>query len=591
MDPADPNNSHNPTHDHNFFSNSSIDNRYGGTIQVNASLPASMPILEILRPYICTRAMFNGDDRDDAPKCHEETRKSIFSDIEPWAVSVDSKTGILWLTGPVGTGKSAISRKVCEDLNRKDPRLLAGSFFFWRSDDGRNSLKAFIPTIVHRLCEALPEVGELMQRTLTNDLSILDRTLEVQWDTLIIKPLCQALLNTEFTQRSLVVIDGLDECEPYSYQQRLLQLLPTLQQNGLHRRIAVLIASRPESHIQSQIEILSHDHPSLFRLPHLTLSETEESKEDMRLILTTSFNDIYRFRRKIIGNRLWPPEGAIDRIIDAAKGQFIYVLTIVRWLSEKDGHPIDRLEAIFRTYDDQQARAFAPLDRLYALILEVACNTETGNLVLPCLFLLSNGSFSFLSYVSTLSRLFREDDGHIRLIFQPLHSVLHVPDDDASDLRVAIYHKSFTDCLQDRSRSGDYWLGDPKVVALLLTKTLELEYGGLGFTSEDKNLGLAWLSIPRENIELTSELLNCLAQTGAVDWVNGFQRTVKENEYALQAFSHTYLDFCNWVRSKSRSIPTSNKSQILYKFRPLYFESRRAEWMWTFQTWWLLLWG
>ncbi|KAF8649176.1 hypothetical protein AX16_005974 [Volvariella volvacea WC 439] len=427
--------------DNSFFLNSRIDNRYGGIIQVNASLSSPSPAsaLELLRPYICSRAVFNGDDRDDTPKCHPETRKSITRDIEPWAVSVESETGILWLKGSVGTGKSAIARKVCEDLDKQDPRLLIGSFFFWRNDSSRNSLRAFVATIAYRISVVFPEACELIRRILANDPSILNHSLELQWDALIIQPLRQLHLNSDFTQRSLIVIDGLDECEPYSHQLRLLGLLCTLRQSEFHTRTAVLIASRPESHIQSEFDVLTRDHPSLFRLPYLTLSETAESRDDMRLILTTSFNDIYQRRRQIIGNNQWPPEGVVDRIINSAGGQFTYVLTIVRWLSDKDGHPVKRLEDIFRPYDDQRARAFAPLDHLYGLILETACSAEAGDLVLPCLFLLSaaeTGESFFcleeehLCLSSTLSRYFRKDCGYIRLILQPLHSILRMPDDD-----------------------------------------------------------------------------------------------------------------------------------------------------------------
>ncbi|KAF8654801.1 hypothetical protein AX16_003370 [Volvariella volvacea WC 439] len=534
--------------------------------------------------------MFNGDDRDDAPKCHPETRKSIVGDIEPWAIGMDLETGILWLKGPVGTGKSAIARKVCEDLHKQNPRSLVGSFFFWRNDGNRNSLKAFVPTIAYRLSIVVPKIGELIRTALVNDPSILNHALEEQWDALIIKPLLETLPKIDFAQRSLIVVDSLDECEPHPSQLRLLRLLPTLEQHGLHHKIAVLIASRPGSRIQSEFDILTLARPSLFRLPHLMLSETGESREDMRLILTTSFSDIHRRRRQIIGDCQWSPDGTIDRIIDVANGQFIYVLTIVRWLSDEDGHPVHRLEAIFRAYDDQRARAFAPLDHLYTLISEAARKKEAGELVLPCLSLYTfsgrrPGEFWHQGSPITLSQILQKDYGYIRLILQPLHSVLSVPDQDSASIE--IYHRSFSEYLHDQSRSNMHWVGEPKVVSLLLARTLALDYKHFGFTIEDQNLGMIWLALPLTSIEMTSDLVASLAATHAAEWVH---ECLKHGELELRPsyFQGQYRHFCDWLASCP--LPLRKKGRILRNFRPDFHERRQRKWMWTLWVWWFLLW-
>ncbi|KAF8651517.1 hypothetical protein AX16_004713 [Volvariella volvacea WC 439] len=382
--------SHAPTCDANFLSNAYIDNR-NGVIQVNASVsgnPALKSILDILLPHICSQAMFDGDDRSDAPICHPETRKSITADIERWSVSVDMETGVLWLVGPLGMGKSAIARTVSVNLDRQDARLIVGSFFFWRNDNRRNSIKAFVPTIAYRLSMVMPEVGALIAGAIAQNPSILNYSIQSQWNTLIIEPLSRVFGKTVATRRALIIIDGLDECEPPSHQLEILQLLPTIYKHGLHRHVAFLVASRPESQIESEISALIHDHPSLFRLPHLELLETIESREDMQLVLTTSLNDIRRRYHRIIGNHQWPPQDATKRIVDLANGQFIYVHTIVRWLA--GGHPVERLDIILGAVNTQQAQAFASLDLLYNLILKAAYNGENGSLVLPCLFLITD---------------------------------------------------------------------------------------------------------------------------------------------------------------------------------------------------------
>ncbi|KAF8654812.1 hypothetical protein AX16_003381 [Volvariella volvacea WC 439] len=579
----------NAPQDNSFFLNSRIDNRHG-TIQVNASLsgPAVASIVEVLHKYICSRAMFDGDDREDAPKVHPDTRKSIISDIKPWATSIESKEGILWLTGSVGMGKSAIARKVCEDLHKQDPRLLIGSFFFWRNDPERNSIKAFIPTILYRLSMIMPKVGGLVAQAIVRNPSIMNFPLETQWVTLIIEPLRQVFPNAGIAQRALIVIDGLDECQPLSHQQQILRLLPMFSLHGLDRYVAFLVVSRPESHIQSEFSILVHDHPSLFRTPHLVLSETEESREDMRLLLKLTFNDILRRRPQIVGECQWPPENAIKEIIQEAKGHFIYTSTIAKWLLEEDGHPVQRLQAVINFACRQhETHAFASLDALYTLILETACNKESGELVLPCLALFAFSlnmvfqlpplvwlwamfdaksttlwlrPYTLFMHPATLGKFFQKDCSYIRLLLQPLHSVLKVSDDNHQE--IDIYHISFLEYLVNEPRSGVNWLWNKKVQGFLLTQALLLDYEQLECSRDNWAVGTVWLWLPflktGMDIEISPRLIDALAQTNAANWL--YKQSLQYPLIMHWATRKQYYLFCKWLRS----IPLPKKKKVKF---------------------------
>ncbi|KAF8645912.1 hypothetical protein AX16_007486 [Volvariella volvacea WC 439] len=370
----------------------------------------------------------------------------------------------------------------------------------------------------------MPEVGDLIAQAIMQNPSILKYPLEAQWNALIIKPLCQALKNTNTTYRALVVIDGLDECEPCSDQQELLRLLPTFYKHNLHRRVAFLLASRPESHIESEISALMHDHSSLFRLPHLMLSETEDHGKTC---------DSYSPHHSMI-----------------FVGAFIYVLTIVRWLP--GGHPIERLDAILGTTKDQHAQAFTSLDLLYSLILKAARRLEILSFLLEqvqermralelelerkqwlvwepqgtkeqqqALEQVQNREKVLLQEVEMeqerawtpwdLSRIFgQEDCGYIRLILQPLHSVIRVPESNSG--RIEIYH-TFSEYLHNSSRSGLYYAGDEKVLGLLFN------YDHLGFEGRDRKLGTVWLSLPLKGVRINPDLTHALTTTRGVDWL------------------------------------------------------------------------
>ncbi|KAF8653625.1 hypothetical protein AX16_003777 [Volvariella volvacea WC 439] len=584
-------------HDANFQPYSYIDNSRGGiinntinTIQQDNSRTTKNELLS----RSCTRATFTGEIRAVKLKCHPETRKSIISDIEgPWRVSLDGSPGILMLTGPVGTGKSTIALQVCNDLNNEHPRLLIGTFFFWRNDGDRNSLKCFVATIAYRIAVVMPEVGRIMEDIISRDPSILDSTIEHQWNSLVIEPLCRALAGVLpcATHRPLIVIDGLDECKSSSDHQQLLQLLITFLEHGLGKWFAFLVASRPESHITSEVEYLITQRPSYFRSPSLMLAETEESRADMKLILDTRFNGIYHRRRLVIGSHQWPPSGAVEHIIDLSKGQFIYVLTIVRWLEDDDGDPIRRLQVIFDASNDEKARAFAPLDMLYNLILESATSKEAGYLVVPCLALIIGfGEWKIaLLGNSLLSDVPEDDDSDIQevgssyttnihsvkelaafwnkapefifLTLQPLHSVLQLlPCDKDHDTRdVAFFHTSFSEYLQNPLRSQTYNITDPKVLNSLVIQALNLASEPRGFLLP---FPFFWMLIPSAGafIMITEDLLAALSNFNCITWFQeSFMFLAQYEEGLEQHLKSMYEEkFIPWLKS---SLPEERQVQ------------------------------
>ncbi|KAF8653686.1 hypothetical protein AX16_003836 [Volvariella volvacea WC 439] len=530
------------------------------------------PRLKLLQ-RICSRAMFNGDVRADAPRCHPETRRSIVSDIKPWVTDIYSASYILWLKGPVGTGKSAIARRVCEEFHEEDPRLLAGSFFFWRHDNDRNSLKRFAPTIAYRILVVMPEAGRIIEEVILQDPSVLDMTPEYQWNALVVKPLYRVLsMVVTPSQRSLIVIDGLDECDTPSSQRQLLYLLTSFSRHrGLAQYIAFLICSRPESHIESEMDLLASESPSHFR-PHLMLCENEESRDDMRLILTLSFNHISRRRRSVIRGQQWPPEGTIDRIIYLANGQFIYTLTIIRWLEEDDGHPIHRLNCIFDAPCDEKTRALAPLDKLYNLILSSACSKPAGDLVVPSLFFITGRSLWHIQMLELrkLSGLFEKDCDYLRLVLQPLHSVLRMPEEDRGF--IDIYHTSFIEYLRDRSRSGIYYVLGGTVLSFVLSKALK--WASVDCEPEEQRL-TSWLQIPLPEVIVNRQLVDALTQLDARKWLQ--ERLLwLQNGINIRGIHQKYTVFRQWI---IYSAPEGHQQVILRNYPEDLFPTNNTSYM------------
>ncbi|KAJ7194427.1 hypothetical protein GGX14DRAFT_313888, partial [Mycena pura] len=166
-------------------------------------------------------ALYDSAESFPQPKCHPETRTRILDDLYTWAIGTGSSHAIFWLYGPAqaGAGKSAIMQSLCQRL--QDGHHLGGSFFFKRGDTIRASAKVLFATLACQLTLGSSALRGLISKRAKHDPSVVRRSLSVQLRELIIQP-CKSLKNPTI---SLLLIDGLDECESQELQQEVLRLL------------------------------------------------------------------------------------------------------------------------------------------------------------------------------------------------------------------------------------------------------------------------------------------------------------------------------------------------------------------------------
>ncbi|KAJ7792611.1 hypothetical protein B0H14DRAFT_3499011 [Mycena olivaceomarginata] len=163
---------------------------------------------------------------------------------------------ILWLNGPAGAGKSAVAQSLCLQLEAKGS--LGASFFFKRGNASRGNGNKLFATIAYQLALHLPQLRGAIAQVVEKDPSIVDRSLSIQVEQLIIKP-CQMHLSGR-REPVPIIIDGLDECTGPEVQQEILRSIgESLRDQNLNLRF--LIASRPEAHIQEMFaDSLSNIH-------------------------------------------------------------------------------------------------------------------------------------------------------------------------------------------------------------------------------------------------------------------------------------------------------------------------------------------
>ena len=129
------------------------------------------------------------------------------------------------MNGAAGAGKSAIEQTISELCYQMN--LLAASFFFSRSVNGRNNKTFLITTIVDQLIVSIPEIREHVGIALYDNPSLLTQSLESQMDALIVKPLeaAASICGVDFmkSRPKVIVLDGLDECGDSESQRYVLK--------------------------------------------------------------------------------------------------------------------------------------------------------------------------------------------------------------------------------------------------------------------------------------------------------------------------------------------------------------------------------
>jgi hypothetical protein len=412
--------------------------------------------IELLQKKIAPGAFHNSAERYDPPKCHEHTRVAILQEIMDWIGNTNRRTRFLWLYGPAGAGKSAIEQTIAELCY--EAKLLAASFFFSRSISGRNEMTLLITTIVGQLIESIPEIREHVGVALFNNPSLSSRSLEVQMDALVVKPLEAAISTSKNrtgvdfmqTRPKVIVLDGLDECgNPESQRYILKVLMKAVDNHSIP--FSFILASRPEQCIREAFDVT----PLGSMTTRLVLDNKYHPDHDIRTFLQSRFQDIKdRHPSRAHLPASWPSREEVQRVIEKSSGQFIYASTVIKFIDSHQHWPPDRLNIILKISPRGKTTPFAGMDSLYLYILVSASdNIETALEIFALLVFLHHQDLRLTPrFVESFLSL---REGEIFTVLSDLHSIIHVPSISTKGEELRFFHASLGDFLTDLSRSGD----------------------------------------------------------------------------------------------------------------------------------------
>lgn len=376
------------------------------------------------------------------PGCIPGTRISLLAKLLSWAEDLSSPN-LCWLSGPAGTGKTAVSKTLCAQLNERN--VLGASFFCSLKEKDQRDVYLIIPTLARILADLRPEFGDALERVLESDKACrnpTEMTPHDQYSKLMVQPAKEVF---EANGEVLVLcVDALDECEDKDATRLFLDAV--LRQEP-HIPLKVFLTSRPEGHLREAFQFSSHHQH--FRLHDI---EWHIVQADITLFLATrlkGINAIYDHYRTS-----WPPP-EIGIIAEFCGPLFIVAFTAYKYIHTSTGNCLKRFQEFAQRSSDLKLQG---IDLLYDHILSQAyddLDEDEAVLVHSCLSLLVSAAFPLSVY--DYAQLIGTDTGAIREAFKSLHSVVQAPNGNDDQAIISIYHASFVDHLTSKKRLGERW--------------------------------------------------------------------------------------------------------------------------------------
>jgi hypothetical protein len=373
-------------------------------------------------------------------KCLPGTRESLLRDILLWAKNPQDQN-VFWLNGLAGTGKSTIAQSFSEMI--ANDGFLGASFFCSRDYLDRRELKNIFPTLAHQLACRYSLFRTHIITSIKKDPMLAHASLISQLENLLINPLTGKDISC------VIVIDALDECIDDQPASAILSVLGRFVKQV--PMVKFFITGRPEPWIRSGFRLpLLEPLTQIFLLHEVALSSVDN---DIQLYLTRKLTAIAKQRSDLDLSDPWPRDNEIKALTKKSSGLFIFASTLVRFVASEHHEPNERLQLVLSKGSGTRHEGRTGIDSLYSqVLLHTFSNVHEETVFDNARRVLGAIVLAFVPLSQReLSGILHIPASAIRTTLRHLHSVVLVPNDEASEIRV--FHKSFPDFLQDDRRS------------------------------------------------------------------------------------------------------------------------------------------
>lgn len=344
-----------------------------------------------------------------------------------------------------------------------------GASFFFSKDGGETLSRArlFFTTVANQLAQAGPaELRRHIRKAVEDHKDVLEKGRIFQWTNLILNPL-KSVKSGDRNATRIIVIDALDECEDENDVRALIPLLARVTEVP-NVRVRILVVSRPDPPIRDGFATINKN---IVRLRSLDDQDLQTVNDDIRLYLVDRFQTIQV--QQSIDHLIWPEIRSVSRLVRLSAGLFIYAATACDFIQDdidrnaqaslqwflQEMERIERHPSVLIPDNDYDTEHTSNLDRMYTRILQNALregrDEKRKNRLSAYLKDLLGALVSLQEPLAAgpLKRLRGVKDEDVRWRLSRLHSVVRVPEDDDSPLRLS--HVAFRDFLLDPRRCVD----------------------------------------------------------------------------------------------------------------------------------------
>ncbi|KIL59433.1 hypothetical protein M378DRAFT_169219, partial [Amanita muscaria Koide BX008] len=416
----------------NFNINNSQFNTAGGDVHVTNNYSDAL-LTRI--PYA------DGAGIDTTKACLEGTRTEILDEIKDWVTTTDATAPqVLWLSGPAGTGKSAIAHSVARWWMEENGGI--GSCFCFNRQAATRHERLF-PTIALDLAARIPALkGSLIKLITSQPALATTADITQQWRKFLQEPLTN--IPGGIAEPVVIVIDALDESgEPVS-RRHILSIL-TKDAAKLPSNLRILVASRPLADIGN----VFHNASSIRResMDKLLRSSTER---DIQLYISLRLEGVEGF-----GNQEFTQLARkSDGLFEWARLACEHIQYAQGLLTERE-----RFEELIHTEGSKGL-----LDTMYTIILQSIlgdCPRDSTidrfrsvlRIILSTLEPLPMDSLNILHCAAVQQEHARYD---VETILRPLAPLLSGVADPSMPIRPL--HSTFYEFITTQDRSGHFWV-------------------------------------------------------------------------------------------------------------------------------------
>jgi hypothetical protein len=396
---------------------------------------------------LCPLSSASYNSKDARAGCLEGTRATLLQELLDWANDETLTLTTLWLNGMAGTGKSAISTTFARNMH--DASLLEATFFVDRQVADRRDPHRIVQSLAFDLAVHDQLRLEALWSSLCANPNITDMPLRDQVRELIKKP-----LDSRCSETLVIVIDGLDECNPSAGAELLSTLVTYLGKLP----IKLFVASRRDPNVIESFGAIVYSEVCLQKRP------VDEVHKDVRSLWEDGLNVLCQ-KRCLVD---WRSTISIDVLVNLTGYLFVYATTVLKIIQNTVDSPITKLQELLKLSISGTGSEIAfgapdrrsPLQDLYLHVLTEAVKDDDRHVnseyvirlhdILEVVFFAREPLT-----VSALAELLEVDVNGLQGSLSTLHSVLIVPDTADRLGVIRPFHQSFRDYVLQQGKYVD----------------------------------------------------------------------------------------------------------------------------------------